>query len=94
MEEKEVKKVGIEPKIFFPSLIVVVILGYLVVRDLDAANAAINSLFGYVTNSWGWLFEWYMVIFGIIWAWLAFGPMKNKTLGEENQNLVQEVGFS
>ena len=83
MEKKEVKKVGIEPKIFFPSLIVVVILGYLVVRDLDAANAAINSLFGYVTNSWGWLFEWYMVIFGIIWAWLAFGPMKNNTLGEE-----------
>jgi len=77
------KKVGIEPKIFFPSLIVVVILGYLVVRDLDAANAAINALFGYVTNSWGWMFEWYMVIFGIIWAWLVWGPMKNNTLGDE-----------
>lgn len=81
MEAK--KKVGIEPKIFFPSLIVVAILGYLVVRDLDAANAAINALFGYVTNSWGWMFEWYMVIFGIIWAWLVWGPMKDNTLGDE-----------
>ena len=32
------KKVGIEPKVFFPSLIIVGILSWLVVRDLDAAN--------------------------------------------------------
>ena len=56
------KKVGIEPKVFFPSLIIVGILSWLVVRDLDAANKAINATFAYVTGSWGWAFEWYMVV--------------------------------
>ncbi|CAD7289748.1 L-carnitine/gamma-butyrobetaine antiporter [Campylobacter majalis] len=80
----EKKKVGIEPKVFFPSLIAVAILSYLVVRDLDAANRVINATFAYVTGSWGWAFEWYMVIMVIGWFWLVFGPMKNKKLGDEN----------
>ncbi len=79
----EAKKVGIEPKVFFPSLVIVGILGYLVVRDLDAANKVINSVFSYVTNSWGWAFEWYMIFMAIGWFWLVFGPMANKKLGEE-----------
>lgn len=79
-----VKKVGIEPKVFFPSLIAVAILSYLVVRDLDAANRVINATFSYVTNSWGWAFEWYMVIMVIGWFWLVFGPMKDKKLGDED----------
>lgn len=79
-----VKKVGIEPKVFFPSLIAVAILSYLVVRDLDAANRVINATFSYVTNSWGWAFEWYMVVMVIGWFWLVFGPMKDKKLGDEN----------
>ena len=78
------KKVGIEPKVFFPSLIIVGILSWLVVRDLDAANKAINATFAYVTGSWGWAFEWYMVIMVIGWFWLVFGPMKNKKLGDED----------
>ncbi|WP_261774250.1 hypothetical protein, partial [Salmonella enterica] len=32
------KKSGIEPKVFFPPLIIVGILCWLTVRDLDAAN--------------------------------------------------------
>ncbi len=79
----EQKKVGIEPKIFFPSLIIVGILAYLVVRDLDAANKVINATFKYITNQWGWAFIWYMIGFGGIWAWMLFGPMKDKKLGEE-----------
>ncbi|OPA74459.1 L-carnitine:gamma-butyrobetaine antiporter [Campylobacter pinnipediorum subsp. pinnipediorum] len=78
----KVKKVGIEPKVFFPSLIAVAILSWLVVRDLDAANKVINATFSYVTNSWGWAFEWYMVIMVIGWFWLIFGPMKDKKLGD------------
>ena len=76
------KKVGIEPKIFFPSLIIVGILSWLVVRDLEAANKAINATFAYITGSWGWAFEWYMVVMVIGWFWLVFGPMKNKKLGD------------
>ena len=79
----EAKKVGIEPKIFFPSLITVAILAYLVVRDLDAANKVINATFGYITHQWGWAFMWYMIVFAFIWFWMVFGPMKDKKLGEE-----------
>lgn len=80
----ETEKVGIEPKVFFPSLIIVGILSYLVVRDLDAANKMINSVFAYVTETWGWAFEWYMIVMGIGWLWLVFGPLKDKKLGDEN----------
>lgn len=77
------KKNGIEPKIFFPSLIIVVILGYLVVRDLDAANRVINLTFSYITGTWGFAFEWYMVVMAIGWFYLVFGPLAKKRLGEE-----------
>lgn len=77
------KKVGIEPKVFYPSLIIVAILSYLTVRDLDASNQVINAVFQYITNDWGWAFEWYMVIMFAFWFWLIFGPFANKKLGEE-----------
>ncbi|NJB66400.1 L-carnitine/gamma-butyrobetaine antiporter [Desulfobaculum xiamenense] len=83
MEPKKNASVKIDPKVFFPSLIIVGILCYLTVRDLDAANRVINALFHYVTFSWGWAFEWYMIIMAAGWAWFVFGPWKNKKLGEE-----------
>ncbi|NDV18388.1 L-carnitine/gamma-butyrobetaine antiport BCCT transporter [Pseudodesulfovibrio sp. JC047] len=83
MEPNKTKKVKIDPKVFFPSLTIVGILSYLTVRDLDAANKVINTLFSYVTNTWGWAFEWYMIIMLIGWLWMVFGPWKNNKLGEE-----------
>ncbi|NKF49110.1 L-carnitine/gamma-butyrobetaine antiport BCCT transporter [Shewanella sp. WXL01] len=76
-------KVGIEPKVFFPSLLVIALLSYLVVSDLDAANKAIGQVFTYLTHTWGWAFEWYMVILAVGWAWLVWGPYKDKRLGNE-----------
>ena len=55
--KNEKRKTGIEPKVFFPPLIIVGILCWLTVRDLDAANVVINAVFSYVTNVWGWAFE-------------------------------------
>lgn len=60
--ENSKRKTGIEPKVFFPSLIIVALLCYLTIRDLDASNAVINSVFNYITYTWGWAFEWYMVV--------------------------------
>ncbi|HFN3418365.1 hypothetical protein [Campylobacter jejuni] len=48
MENKQ--KNTIEAKVFFPSLLVIILLGYLVVRDLDSANVVINNIFNYVTK--------------------------------------------
>ncbi len=77
------RKTGIEPKVFFPPLIIVGILCWLTVRDLDAANVVINAVFSYVTNVWGWAFEWYMVVMLFGWFWLVFGPYAKKRLGNE-----------
>ncbi len=82
MEQKKASKVGIEPKVFFPSLIIMVILVFLVVRDLEKSTAAINATFTYVTATWGWAFEWYMIVMVIGWLWLVFGPMANNKLGD------------
>lgn len=83
MSEEKAKKVKIEPKVFFPPLIIVAILSYLTVRDLDASNRVINAVFNYVTHSWGWAFEWYMVVMLAGWIWLVFGPFAHRKLGDE-----------
>lgn len=83
MKPEQAKKVKIEPKVFFPSLLAVAVLSYLTVRDLDAANKVINAVFSYVTHSWGWAFEWYMAVMLGGWIWLIFGPLANKRLGDE-----------
>ncbi|WP_345866392.1 L-carnitine/gamma-butyrobetaine antiporter [Shewanella algae] len=82
-ENKKVKKAGIEAKIFFPSLLVVILLSYFTVRDLDAANEVISAVFHYLTHSWGWAFEWYMIVMLAGWLWLLFGPYANNRLGNE-----------
>ncbi|QYK11841.1 L-carnitine/gamma-butyrobetaine antiport BCCT transporter [Shewanella rhizosphaerae] len=83
LAEGKKKKVMIEPKIFFPSLIAVILLSYLTVRDLDAANVVIKEVFHYLTHSWGWAFEWYMIALAIGWGWLVWGPYANNRLGQE-----------
>jgi L-carnitine/gamma-butyrobetaine antiporter len=85
MGTEQGKSIKIDPKVFFPSLIIVGILCYLTVRDLDAANKVINSLFHYVTHSWGWAFEWYMIVMLAGWAWLVFGPWKHNKLGDPDE---------
>ncbi len=82
-EKSKDRKVGIEPKVFFPSLIIVALLSYLTVRDLNASNNVINAVFNYITHVWGWAFEWYMVAMFAGWFWLILGPFANKKLGDE-----------
>ena len=82
-QNKTPKKVGIEPKVFFPSLLIVALLSYLTVRDLEASNAIINAMFNYITTQWGWAFEWYMVVMLGGWFWLIFGPFAQRKLGDE-----------
>lgn len=90
--EKSKRKIGIEPR--FPSLIIVALLCYLTMRDLNASNIVINSVFNYITTEWGWAFEWYMVVMFIGWFWLIFGPLPNVVWEKKRQNLVRLVGSS
>lgn len=83
MVEQQKKKISIDPKVFFPPLIIAVILIAAVLQDIDAANAVISAAFKYVTNTFGWVFEWYIVATFVIWLWLVFGPWAKRRLGEE-----------
>jgi L-carnitine/gamma-butyrobetaine antiporter len=42
----------------------------------------INAVFSYVTNVWGWAFEWYMVVMLFGWFWLVLA-LRQKKLGDE-----------
>lgn len=79
----KIEKLGIESKVFFPPLIIVLLLSYFIFSDIYTANIIINKIFKYITNTWGWAFIWYMVVFSIIWLWMFLGPLKDKRLGEE-----------
>lgn len=91
--KNEKKKVGIEPKVFFPPLIIVGILCWLTVRDLNAANTVINAIFSYVTNVWGWAFEWYMVVMFGGWFWLVFGRYAKNVSVTIHRNSARLAGF-
>ncbi len=83
MVEQQKKKITIDPKVFFPPLVIAVILIAAVLNDIDAANAAISAAFTYVTHTFGWVFEWYIVATFLIWLWMVFGPWAKRRLGEE-----------
>lgn len=83
MVQQAKKKITIDPKVFFPPLLISVALIAAVMQDLEAANAVISAAFNYVTNTFGWVFEWYIVVTLILWLWLIFGPWANRKLGEE-----------
>lgn len=82
MEPEQSKKITIDSKVFFPSLAIVAVLIYLTVRDLEAANQVIGQVFSYITTSWAWAFEWYMVVMVAGYFWLLLGPYANKKLGD------------
>lgn len=83
MVQEAKKKIGIESKVFFPPLIVAVLMIAAIMYDLEAANAAVNAALKFVTHQFGWAFEWYIVVTFVIWLWLIFGPWANKKLGNE-----------
>ena len=84
MESKQQNAVKIDPKVFFPSLAVVAALIFFTVSDLEAANKVIGQVFQYITHTWAWAFEWYMVIMLGGYLWLIFGPYADKKLGDED----------
>lgn len=83
MVQEAKKKTGIESKVFFPPLIVAVLMIAAIRYDLEAANAAVNAALKFVTHQFGWAFEWYIVVTFVIWLWLIFGPWANKKFGNE-----------
>ena len=75
------KKTGIEPKVFFPPLLIVLSFCGVVAYDLDTARGVLNQIFGIITYNLGWAFEWYWILMIGLWVWFAAGPLATKKLG-------------
>ena len=79
----ESKKISIDPKVFIPAIVCIGVLIAFTLNDLETAKKAYAAFFTYITQTWGWLFNWNAAIFVGITLWLAFGPYGNMKLGDE-----------
>ena len=71
----------IDPKIFWPAIIVVLALSLPLVVFPEAGSRVVNAALGFITAKFGWLFLLFcMACFGIL-MWLAFGKYGNVKLG-------------
>jgi L-carnitine/gamma-butyrobetaine antiporter len=73
----------IDPKVFYPPLLLVVIFCAWCFLSKDQANAALNNAFNFFTGPLGWVFEWVMFAFLIAAIWLMFGKYGKKTFGND-----------
>lgn len=76
------QKRKISPILFYPPLIILIAFCVWTVIDPTNAGVILNKLYYFVTNTLGWLFQWYYVVAFILFIYLAFGPYAKKKLGE------------
>lgn len=67
--------------IFWPSLIVILIISSLLTIWPEKGEAAVNALFAFITGEFGWLFLLFGAFCFVILLWLAFGRYGNVVLG-------------
>lgn len=73
----------IEPWVFFPPLIFVVLLCIWVVSDPERAGVLLASAFSFITNQLGWFYEWYIVAVVIVCIFLCVSKVGKKRFGDE-----------
>jgi L-carnitine/gamma-butyrobetaine antiporter len=73
----------IEPWVFFPPLVFIILFCIWVFRDPQKAGDSLQSAFNFITNQMAWVYEWYIFAIFIICLFFAFGPYANKRLGDE-----------
>ncbi|MBS3970261.1 MAG: BCCT family transporter [Clostridia bacterium] len=74
----------IDPKIFWPAIIVVLALSIPLVVFPEAGSRAVNTALGFITAKFGWLFLLFCMGCFSILMWLAFGRYGNVKLGGPN----------
>lgn len=78
------RKVPIDPKVFWPSLIVTLFLaGYMAINP-EGSGKAVNAALAFVTGKFGWLFLMFGFVCFAILMWLAFGRYGQVKLGGPN----------
>jgi L-carnitine/gamma-butyrobetaine antiporter len=81
MTEK-VKKMKIDPAIFWPPLLIISVICALIISNPVKANDISNKALAWTTDKLGWAFEWYVVALFIICMYLIFGKYRDMRLGD------------
>ncbi|MFP6796033.1 MAG: BCCT family transporter [Pseudomonadales bacterium] len=76
---------SIDPRVFLPSLIIVLIAGVYLVLAPDHAEAGASAWKTWVTVHFGWLFLLIATATLGFCGWLAFGRYRNITLGDPGE---------
>ncbi|MDW7730091.1 MAG: BCCT family transporter [Bacillota bacterium] len=77
----EERKVAIDPKIFWPALVVALAISLFLALSPEAGASAVNSAFSFVTGNFGWLFLVAGMACFVVLLWLAFGRFGQVKLG-------------
>ncbi|MFU8793798.1 MAG: BCCT family transporter, partial [Dethiobacteria bacterium] len=80
----EERKVAIDPKIFWPALVVALAISLFLALSPEAGASAVNSAFSFVTGNFGWLFLVAGMACFVVLLWLAFGRFGQVKLGGPN----------
>ncbi|ATW28869.1 hypothetical protein DCMF_24215 [Candidatus Formimonas warabiya] len=80
MEEKQKRKV--EAILFYPPLILLAAFCLWAVNDAEKAGAVLQKVYYFVTNTLGWVFQWYYVLAFLLFLYFVCGPYAHKKLGE------------
>jgi betaine/carnitine transporter, BCCT family len=80
----EERKVPIDPKIFWPALLVALFVSLFMALSPEAGSKAVNSAFSFVTGTFGWLFLIAGMVCFLVLLWLAYGRYGQVKLGGPN----------
>lgn len=83
MKTKAQSPIKIDKTLFFPPLLLVVLICAYIIKYPEAGTAAINKVFAFVTGDLGWAYELFVFAnLGLI-LYFIFGKFANKRLGDE-----------
>ncbi len=73
---------GIRPVVFFYNVILLILTLIPLSLFPEESSQILNSIFSYMTVELAWLFMFSSVVVLVFLAWLAFGPIGKKKLGD------------
>lgn len=80
ISEKQKKKV--EAILFYPPLLLLAVFCLWAVNDAENAGVVLKNVYNFVTNTLGWVFQWYYVLAFLLFLYFVLGPYAKKKLGE------------
>ncbi|MDD2497188.1 MAG: BCCT family transporter [Desulfitobacteriaceae bacterium] len=79
------RKVPLDPKVFWPSFIVTMALVFAMIINPEAGSRVVNAAFAIVTGKFGWLFLIFCVFCFSFLLWLAFGRYGSVKFGRPDE---------